>query len=125
MIIIITTTTRGISTGQLSMIIATLFFAASYILAKKIIRNREHFGNSCCTEFHCDPYLSSICNSFLGNSKPSRGIIFGCCGFVCNCWTFHNDNCLKAGSYYNYSTYLLCPNSLGIRYRIYFLWRDN
>ena len=36
MIIIIRPTTSGIATGQLSMIIATLFFAASYILAKKL-----------------------------------------------------------------------------------------
>ena len=36
MIIIIRPTTGGIATGQLSMIIATLFFAASYILAKKL-----------------------------------------------------------------------------------------
>ncbi len=36
MIIIIRPTTSGIATGQLSMVIATLFFAASYILAKKL-----------------------------------------------------------------------------------------
>ena len=36
MIIIIRPTTSGIATGQLSMIVATLFFAASYILAKKL-----------------------------------------------------------------------------------------
>ena len=36
MIIIIRPTTSGIAVGQLSMIIATLFFAASYILAKKL-----------------------------------------------------------------------------------------
>ena len=36
MIIIIRPTTSGIATGQLSMIIATLFFAGSYILAKKL-----------------------------------------------------------------------------------------
>ena len=36
MILIIRPTTSGIATGQLSMIIATLFFAASYILAKKL-----------------------------------------------------------------------------------------
>ena len=36
MIIIIRPTTSGIAIGQLSMIVATLFFAASYILAKKL-----------------------------------------------------------------------------------------
>ena len=36
MIIIIRPTASGIATGQLSMVIATLFFAASYILAKKL-----------------------------------------------------------------------------------------
>ena len=36
MVIIIRPTTSGIATGQLSMIVATLFFAASYILAKKL-----------------------------------------------------------------------------------------
>jgi drug/metabolite transporter (DMT)-like permease len=36
MIIIIRPTTSGIAIGQLSMVIATLFFAASYILAKKL-----------------------------------------------------------------------------------------
>jgi len=36
MIIIIRPTASGIVTGQLSMVIATLFFAASYILAKKL-----------------------------------------------------------------------------------------
>ena len=36
MIIIIRPTTSGIAVGQLSMVIATLFFAASYILAKKL-----------------------------------------------------------------------------------------
>ena len=36
MIIIIRPTTSGIAGGQLSMVIATLFFAASYILAKKL-----------------------------------------------------------------------------------------
>ena len=36
MIIIIRPTTSGIATGQMSMIIATLFFAGSYILAKKL-----------------------------------------------------------------------------------------
>ena len=36
MIIIIKPTASGIATGQLSMVIATLFFAASYILAKKL-----------------------------------------------------------------------------------------
>ena len=36
MIIIVRPTTNGIATGQLSMIIATLFFAGSYILAKKL-----------------------------------------------------------------------------------------
>ena len=36
MIIIIRPTTSGIALGQLSMVIATLFFAASYILAKKL-----------------------------------------------------------------------------------------
>ena len=36
MIIIIRPTTSGIEVGQLSMVIATLFFAASYILAKKL-----------------------------------------------------------------------------------------
>ena len=36
MIIIIKPTPGGIATGQLSMVIATLFFAASYILAKKL-----------------------------------------------------------------------------------------
>ena len=36
MIIIIRPTTSGVATGQLSMIIATLFFAGSYILAKKL-----------------------------------------------------------------------------------------
>ena len=36
MVIIIRPTTSGIAVGQLSMVIATLFFAASYILAKKL-----------------------------------------------------------------------------------------
>ena len=36
MIIIIRPTASGIAIGQLSMVIATLFFAASYILAKKL-----------------------------------------------------------------------------------------
>ena len=36
MIIIIRPTTSGIAIGQFSMVIATLFFAASYILAKKL-----------------------------------------------------------------------------------------
>ena len=36
MIIIIRPTASGIATGQLSMVIATLFFAASYILAKSL-----------------------------------------------------------------------------------------